>query len=161
MFNIYPSQDHRTLLHVKCQPLDFDSSQLHVVGISQPQQPQPPACPASWRGSALCLCRAQDRPLGGCPGPEDLSQGASSQGFCWRCWPTPETADIGRQEKPHLQWPSKHQGPCQLLNSILIKSSAQMCPYCSLFPSSPLCILLLSVICPRKLSSVGFINSPL
>ena len=105
---------HRKLLHVKCQPLDFNSSQLRAAGISQTALEAPGLNPAGFleQMCALCLHRAQNWPLGGSPCPP-----TSSEGEDLRCLqPGILLGVFGQyQEQQELSsWPSSKESACQV-----------------------------------------------
>lgn len=120
---------HGKLLHVKCQPLDFDSSQRRPAGISQiAPWPLASCLPSFLEKPPLWLCGTQDWPLGGSLlALMGLTQSASSQVLCLGCGSLSRTAEEG--DRRRLAFSGRHAlgtEPASELHS-LVKSAAEMC----------------------------------
>lgn len=136
---------HRKLLHVKCEPLDFDSSQRHTAGISQiapvalglqPAQLPGEAIPVAVWYSGLATLVSPFGPKG--PDPKCIQQG-----IVFGMLVNVKDSRGGKMGEASPLVADTHWGPCQLLNSILALHLQQGCALsCSFGPSDLLCTLL-------------------
>ena len=117
---------HRKLLHVKCQPLDFDSSQLRAAGISQTAPEAPGLKPAGFL-EQLCPVSAQSPELATWwVSPPHLP--TSSEGEDLRCLqPGILLGVFGQyQEQQELSsWPSSKESACPAGDMGLIPGSGR------------------------------------
>lgn len=112
---------HRKLLHVKCEPLDFDSSQRRTAGASQIAPVALGLQPAQLPGEAI---PAAVWPLGLAAlvspfGPEGRDPKYLQPGILFGVLVNVKDSRSGKMGEASPLVADMHWGPCQLLNSIL------------------------------------------